>query len=175
MKSILRKLRPWADRIDGLNERLGTAMAVLVVAMTTIIVYDVTMRFVFKRGSVALQELEWHLFAVIFLIGAAYTYRHDGHVRVEVFFQRFSPRTKAWINIAGNLLFLLPLSVLVISSSWGFVSSSWQYHETSPDPGGLPATFLIKATIPLGFALLILQGAADTVRQLLSLTQDDKA
>jgi TRAP-type mannitol/chloroaromatic compound transport system permease small subunit len=175
MKSILQKLRPWADRIDTLNERLGTVMAMLVVVMTAIVVYDVTMRFVFKLGSVALQELEWHLFAVIFLIGAAYTYKHDGHVRVEVFFQKLQPRTKALINIAGNLLFLLPLSILIITSSWGFVYSSWQFNETSPDPGGLPATFLIKATIPLGFALLILQGAADTVRQLLILGGDDES
>ncbi|MEJ2106843.1 MAG: TRAP transporter small permease subunit [Acidiferrobacteraceae bacterium] len=166
MTHIPQQLTDLAERIERLNEWIGRLMAWMVVLMAAIVVYDVSMRSIFHIGSVALQELEWHLFALVFLLGAAYTYRHDGHVRVEIFYQHFSLRRRAWVNLAGNLLFLLPLCVLVIASSWPFVHNSFLFHESSPDPGGLPFRFLIKSAIPFGFFLLLLQGLADSVRQL---------
>jgi TRAP-type mannitol/chloroaromatic compound transport system permease small subunit len=144
-------------------------MAWLVVLMTAIVVYDVAMRFLFQSGSVMLQELEWHLFGMIFLLGAAYTYREGGHVRVEIFYQKLSRHQQAKINIFGNLLILSPVSMLVIWTSLPFVGNSFGYAETSPDPGGLPFRWLIKSAIPAGFLLLLLQGLADTVKQFLIL------
>ncbi|MGD8885218.1 MAG: TRAP transporter small permease subunit, partial [Gammaproteobacteria bacterium] len=133
-----------------------------------IISYDVFMRFVFHIGSVALQELEWHLFAVLFLLGASYTLKHDGHVRVDIFYQSkyLSDRHRAWIDLLGTLIFLLPFCVLIIVASWEFVATSFSIGEGSPDPGGLPYRFLLKAAMPLGFALLIIQGVAIMLRSI---------
>jgi TRAP-type mannitol/chloroaromatic compound transport system permease small subunit len=126
------------------------------------------MRFVFHIGSVALQELEWHLFAVLFLLGASYTLKHDGHVRVDIFYQSkyLSDRHRAWIDLLGTLIFLLPFCVLIIVASWEFVATSFSIGEGSPDPGGLPYRFLLKAAMPLGFALLIIQGVAIMLRSI---------
>ena len=150
----LRQSLQWLDRI---NEMFGRAMAWMVVTLTVIVFYDVCMRFLFRAGSTALQELEWHIFALIFLLGAASTYRTNGHVRVEVLYQKFSPRMQLWVNTLGDLFILLPLCFVIINSSLPFVEASWSYGESSPDPGGLPYRWLIKAAIPAGFVLLALQ------------------
>lgn len=161
---LLKKL---SSILDQITEHSGRLVAWLVLAMTLLVCYDVFMRYVFRTGSVALQELEWHLFALLFLLGAAYTYKHDAHVRVELLYQKMSPRQRAWANLLGNLLFLIPFAVLVISSSLPFVHDAFVFNESSPDPGGLPYRFVLKAAIPLGFALLILQSVAEVIRQIL--------
>ena len=137
--------------------------------MVLIIVYDVSMRYVFRIGSVGLQELEWHLFSVLFLLGAAYTFKHDSHVRVDVFYNsaKCGDTGRAWINIFGFLFLLLPFSVLIISSSSAFVYNAYVIGEISPDPGGLPYRYLLKAMIPLGFSLLVLQGLSHFMSNLL--------
>jgi TRAP-type mannitol/chloroaromatic compound transport system permease small subunit len=137
--------------------------------MTLLVGYDVAMRYLFHRGSVALQELEWHLFALLFLLGAAYTYKHDGHVRVELFYQKLGERGRAWVDLFGNVFFLLPFCALVIWSSWPFVYNAFIFSESSPDPGGLPYRFVLKAAIPLGFLLLALQGVAASLRSAVTL------
>lgn len=167
------RLRPWASAVDRISTGIGHAMAWVVVLMTAIIVYDVSMRFLFQMGSVMLQELEWHLFGIVFLLGAAYTYREDGHVRVEIFYQKFSKTQQAKINLFGNLFILLPVCLLVIWTSIPFVSNSFAYAETSPDPGGLSYRWLIKFVIPAGFLLLLLQGLADSFKQLLVLSGEE--
>ncbi len=136
--------------------------------MVLLVSYDVTMRYVFNQGSVALQELEWHLFALLFLIGAAYTLKHDDHVRLDLFYQsRFSSDcTRAWINLIGGLVFLIPFCLLIINSSWFFVLQSWSFNEGSPDPGGLPYRWLLKAAIPFGFLLLLIQAIAECLKNL---------
>lgn len=155
-----------ADRLisylNKLSEWSGWAVSWLILLMVLIIVYDVSMRYVFKIGSVALQELEWHLFAVIFLLGAAYTLKHDGHVRVDVFYnsRRCSDLCRAWIDILGFLFLLLPFSILIINSASGFAYNAYLIGEGSPDPGGIAYRFIIKSMIPLAFVLLILQGLA---------------
>ena len=100
------------------------------------------------------------MFAIIFLIGSAYTLKYNAHVRLELFYQHFSVRTRAWVDLLGTLLFLLPLCLVVISSSLPFIYTAYHFGESSPDPGGLPYRFLIKSVIPLGFLLLFLQGIA---------------
>ncbi|MFV2055250.1 MAG: TRAP transporter small permease subunit [Thiohalomonadales bacterium] len=146
--------------LDKLSEYTGRLVSWLVLLMVLIIFYDVSMRYVFKIGSVALQELEWHLFAVIFLLGAAYTFKHDAHVRVDVFYNsaKCSDYCRAWIDISGFIFLLLPFSILIISSASGFAYNAYLIVEGSPDPGGLPYRYIIKAIVPLAFILLILQG-----------------
>ncbi|MBL1276275.1 MAG: TRAP transporter small permease subunit [Ectothiorhodospiraceae bacterium] len=136
--------------------------------MVLVIGYDVTMRYLFQSGSVGLQELEWHLFALIFLLGAAYTFKHDGHVRVDIFYrsERMDERGRAWVDLLGGLFFLVPFCLLIIISSIPFVDYAFSVGEGSPDPGGLPYRFLLKAAIPLGFSLVLLQGIAHMLRSL---------
>lgn len=148
--------------IERLNEIVGQLAAWLVVALVSLTLFDVAMRYLFRDGSVAAQEMEWHLFAMIFLLGAGYTLKHDAHVRVDLFYasQRFSDRHRALVDLGGNVLFLLPFSLLVIWSSLPFVTSAYVGAEISPDPGGLHYRWLIKACIPCGFILLSLQSVA---------------
>jgi TRAP-type mannitol/chloroaromatic compound transport system permease small subunit len=166
MKRVIYRLGAVACVIEALSEWSGRAISWLVLAMTLVICYDVTMRYLFHEGSVALQELEWHLFAVIFLLGAAYTMRHDAHVRVDIFYRggRFTARHRATVDLLGTLLFMLPFCWLVIDGSLPFVANAYQMGEGSPDAGGLPYRFLLKGAIPFGFALLMLQGVALMIR-----------
>ena len=126
--------------------------------MIFIIVSDVFFRYVFSVTSAATYEIEWHLFGLMFLLGAAWTLDQDKHVRVDLFYQTFSPKMKAFINLIGTLIFLIPFCWVTLITSIDFVQSSFLLNETSPDPGGLPARYLIKLAIPMGFGLLILQG-----------------
>lgn len=170
MISTLRRL---GALIDAVNERIGRAVAWLAFLLVLVIVYDVAMRYLFQIGSVALQELEWHFFSLIFLLGAAYTFKHDGHVRVDmVYHSRFlSDKHRAWIDLLGTLFFLIPFCALIIYSSWPFVFSAYAIAEGSPDPGGLPFRFLLKSAIPLAFLLLLLQGLANAARSLCTLSE----
>ncbi|WP_353570512.1 TRAP transporter small permease subunit [Candidatus Albibeggiatoa sp. nov. BB20] len=155
--------------INALNEWVGRMTAWLVLLMVLVIVYDVMMRRFFSIGSVQLQELQWHLFALTFLLGAAYTFKYDEHVRVDIFYQsiKISDAGRAWINLFGNLLFLIPFCILVIYTSYPFISASFFQMESSPDPGGLPYRFLLKSAIPLCFFLLLLQAIANILSNIL--------
>ena len=155
-----------ANIIESISEWTGRIVAWLLPMLVLLIVYDVGMRYLWHSGSIALQELEWHLFALLFLLGAGYTLKHDGHVRVDMLHQAawVTPVHKAWVDIIGGLLFLLPFCTLIIYASWPFVANAFHYQETSPDPGGLPYRFVLKAAIPVGFALLLLQGVASILR-----------
>lgn len=126
-------------------------------------------------GEVALRlssnmfiELQWYLFSLVFLLGAAYTLKHNAHVRVDVLYTRLSARGKAWINLLGTVLFLIPFCVLMLWTSWPVIEDSWARLEGSPDPGGLPRYPLLTA-IPLAFILLILQGGAFLIQQIATL------
>ena len=143
--------------------------------MVGLTLYDVTMRYLFRNGSVALQELEWHLFALVILFGAAYTLKHDEHVRVDLIYssQRLSDRHRALIDIFGNLFFLLPFAAMIVWTSIPFAYEAFIYAEISPDPGGLTHRWILKAAIPVGFILLALQGLTDTITGLLGLRRGD--
>ncbi len=160
MNNIFRVLGSLARGISTFNEWIGRLTAWLVVALVLLVCYDVTMRYLFQAGSVALQELEWHLFALIFLLGAAYTLKHDEHVRVDVIYRSnwMTAKRRAWVNLFGCLFMLLPFCILMIFSSIPFVELAYQWGEASPDPGGLPYRWLLKGMIPLGFVLLAMQG-----------------
>ena len=140
---------------DKIIDFVGNITAVLLILMILNVAYDVFMRYVFHNSSIAMQELEWHLFAVIMLYGTGYALRHNAHVRVDFLYDRFSPKKKAWVNILGTLFFLLPLALLIIYGSYEYVMDSYTTHEISEDPGGLPYRWIIKAQIPFAFIFLI--------------------
>ena len=152
--------------LGGIAEYAGRLTTCLMVVLVGVTVYDVAMRYVFRQGSVALQDLEWHLFSAIFLLGAAYTLKHDGHVRVDVLYRsrRVSDDLRRAIDMAGIVLFLMPFCALVVWASIPFVYDAWAHGEISPDPGGLTHRWAVKAFIPVGFSLLFLQGLADLCR-----------
>jgi TRAP-type mannitol/chloroaromatic compound transport system permease small subunit len=144
--------------VDGINEVIGKGASWLTLILVLIVCFDVFARYLLGQSSVGVQELEWHIFAVIFLAAAAFTLKYDEHVRVDVIYTRFGERTKAWVNLIGTILFLIPLCLVVIWSSHNFIINSFLMNETSPDAGGLPARYLLKALIPVSFFLLLLEG-----------------
>ncbi|MGB0576906.1 MAG: TRAP transporter small permease subunit [Alphaproteobacteria bacterium] len=120
-------------------------------------------------GSTLLQELEWHLHTILFLFCLGYAYIKGAHIRIDVFREKFSASTKAWIEIAGLVLFLLPFCILVITSAIDFATSSYLQHEGSASGGGLPHRWVIKATLPAGLILLALSGVAVLLKQIAAL------
>jgi len=163
---LLQRLCNW---IDALNTWVGRAVAWVTLLVVVVVFSDVVMRYAFNISYVFTQELEWHLFAVIFLMGAGYTLLKDGHVRVDIIYQRFGDKGRAWINLGGVLLFLLPGCYLVIATSLNFVYMSFTGLEGSADPGGIPYRFILKACIPLGFSLMALQGLSLGIKSLLTI------
>jgi TRAP-type mannitol/chloroaromatic compound transport system permease small subunit len=150
--------------IDRLNEAVGRAVSWLTTALVLLVCIDVFFRYLLDRTANWVMELEWHLFSVIFLLGAAYTLKHDKHVRVDLFYDRFSPRDKALVDLVGSLLFLLPWSALLVWVGTAYAWEAFRGGEVSPNPGGLPLFWPIKAMIPLGLFLLFLQGVAQALR-----------
>ena len=145
----MQMLEKFVNFVDGLSDKIGHLVGWMTTLMVLTVFYDTVMRYAFNKGNVALQELEWHLFAIVFLLGAAYTLKEKGHVRVDILYVRLSKKTKAWIDFIGVFIFLIPFSVMVILSTKGFIMNSWAIREISPDPGGLPARYILKTMIPL--------------------------
>lgn len=156
--------------IDSISDKIGHLVGWLTTLMVLIVFYDTVMRYAFNKGNVALQELEWHLFAVVFLIGAAYTLKEGGHVRVDILFINFSKKTKAWVDLIGTLILLIPFCIMLMFATQKFIGNSWAVKEISPDPGGLPARYLLKTMIPLGFFLLLIQGLSEAGKALMVIT-----
>jgi TRAP-type mannitol/chloroaromatic compound transport system permease small subunit len=143
--------------IDKTIKYLGYFTAVILAILVLLVVYDATARYLFSTGSVALQELEWHLFDIVILFAIAYTLRENAHVRVDIFYASFSQKTKALINIISSLFFILPFSILIIYIGIDFVYMSFVQNEASSNPGGLEYRYLVKALMPLSFAFLLLE------------------
>lgn len=137
---------------------LGERASWLWLVLVLVIVFQVAQRYLFGQGSIALEELEWHIYGVAFLLGLGFCLQADRHVRIDVFAEQWSPRTRAWIELVGLVVFLLPFVIAVTYESTVFAYTSWQFGEVSPAPGGLPYRWIIKAFIPLGFLLLGMAG-----------------
>jgi TRAP-type mannitol/chloroaromatic compound transport system permease small subunit len=155
-----------ARALERINEGVGRAVAWLVLALVGVTFAVVVLRYGFRIGSVALQETIIYLHALIFMLGAAYTLLHDAHVRVDIFYRRFSPRMRAWVNLLGTVFLLLPVTGFILIESLDFVARAWSLREGSMEPGGLPLVYLLKTVIPVTAILLSLQGIASGLRQL---------
>ena len=165
----MRALQTVARWIDTLNEWIGRGVAWVSLGLVLVVFVDVVMRYLFKTSFVFTQELEWHLFAFIFLIGAGYTLLKDGHVRVDIIYQRLGFKSRAWVNFIGVIFFLIPGCTMIIVTSLFFVINAWSIMEGSPDPGGIPFRFIIKGCITAGFLLLLLQGISLGIHSLLQI------
>ncbi|WP_022850096.1 TRAP transporter small permease subunit [Limisalsivibrio acetivorans] len=151
---------------DKASDWLGYFTAALMILMTLNVFYDVIMRYFFKTGNIAFQEMEWHLFSIVFLLGIVYALKEDGHVRVDVIYDNISPQKQAVINIVGTFVFLIPFSLLIASGSIGFVKEAYVTGEISGDPGGLTHRWLIKAVVPLAFSMLALASVGYIVKNI---------
>jgi len=132
--------------------------------MVVVVFGDVIFRYAFSWSWVFVQELEWHLFGLVYLLAAGYTLLHNEHVRVDVLYSKFSSRKKAWVDFILLFVFFFPSCVLVIYTTWPFVRNSFAVNEGSPDPGGIPARWALKSVIIIGFMLLVLQGVSQAIK-----------
>lgn len=156
--------------IDRLNERIGQGVSWLVLLMVIVGAFNAIARYAgpslgLNLASNAWLELQWYLFSLVFLLGAADVLRRDAHVRVDVMYGRLTPRRKAWVNLVGTLVFLIPFCIFGLVVSFPSVQASWHVWEQSPDPGGLPR-WPIKTSILIGFGLLLLQGIAQAIKHI---------
>jgi TRAP-type mannitol/chloroaromatic compound transport system permease small subunit len=151
-------MRNIINTIENIQEKIGIGVTYIAALLVLVVGYDVVSRYLFSISSLALQELEWHLFSILFLLSAGWTLKHDKHVRIDLFYNKLTSRNRHLINIIGVLIFLFPFCLIMIWSSMDFVVSSFSVGETSPDAGGLPARYLLKAILPISFILLLLQG-----------------
>jgi TRAP-type mannitol/chloroaromatic compound transport system permease small subunit len=156
------------------NEWIGKAVSWLTLGLVVLTCGDVLFRYSFSKTQAWVMELEWHLFALIFLFGAGYALKHDRHVRVDLFYSRFSEKNKALVDFVGTLILLVPWCIMLIWFSWDYAQTSWMIREGSPDPGGLPARYLIKFAIPLGIGLLLLQAFSKLLTSWQSLRAKDQ-
>ena len=170
--SIIKQLSHW---IDTLNEWVGRGVAWVTLGLVLVVFVDVVMRYLFNTSFVFTQELEWHIFGFIFLMGAGYTLLHDGHVRVDIIYQRLGFKARAWVNFIGVIIFLIPGCIMLITTSWKFTATSFSILEGSPDPGGIPFRFIIKGCIPVGFTLLFIQGLSLGIHSFLQILGIEKA
>ena len=154
---------------DSLLERLGNVLNVLMIGLVCVVIVVVIGRYFFDIGSVALQELATYLHATIFMLGISYTLKHDGHVRVDIFYRKFSKKKQAMVNVIGGLMFILPISIFIGWSSWDYVLASWSIRETSTENNGLPFIYLLKAVILIMPFLLAIQGLITVAKNLLIL------
>jgi TRAP-type mannitol/chloroaromatic compound transport system permease small subunit len=177
LMSVAARVSKW---IDSVNEWIGRGVAWATLGLVLVVFVDVLMRYLFNTSFVFTQELEWHVFSFVFLLGAGYTLLYDGHVRVDIVYQAVRPKTRAWIDLLGVIFFLIPGCLLVIDTSAAFAWTSLEVWEGSPDPGGIPFRFIVKGFIPAGFLLLLLQGISLGIKSLLviggtEIAEDDKA
>jgi len=153
---------------------IGYITGAVMFLMMANVFYDVVMRYFFKSGSIAMQEMEWHLFAVVFLLGMSYTLKEDGHVRVDVIYDNLSAKKQALINLVGTVLFLIPFSLLIAYGSIPFVVEAYTSGEISGDPGGLTHRWVIKALIPASFVLLVIASIGSVVKHINTLRGVDR-
>ncbi|NIV31377.1 MAG: TRAP transporter small permease subunit [Anaerolineae bacterium] len=130
-------------------------------ALSTLAV--VILRYAFDQGAIVLQESVTYLHGVVFMLGIPYALKDNAHVRVDLFYSRWSPRTQTAINLTGHLVFLVPVSLFILIYSWDYVAASWRIREGSPEVGGIPAVYLLKSLLPLMSAMLLLQGLGEAL------------
>jgi|TARA_B110000240_G_scaffold183454_1_gene217182 TRAP-type mannitol/chloroaromatic compound transport system permease small subunit len=144
--------------INNINEWVGRCVAWLIIAMVLITFSNVVMRYGFNFGLIAIQESVIYLHSFAFMLAIAYTYKHNEHVRVDIFYSKYSDVQKAWTDLLGTLFLLFPFCFYLVFSSWEYASNSWMLFEGSREAGGLPLVFILKTLVPLMPILLLVQG-----------------
>jgi len=170
---LLRTLKTSLSAVEKFTEVTGRFISWATVTMVILVVLVVITRYFLGLGSIALQESVTYLHCLVFMMGFAFTLKHDGHVRVDIFYRGFSPRFKAIVNLIGGLLFLIPFCLLIFFISWDYVLASWVIRETSAENNGLPFIYLLKTLMLLMPVTLLLQGIAEIVRSGLILSGAD--
>lgn len=171
VKQFSRKL---AQGIDRLNAFFGKSVSWLSFALVIIICVDVILRYALNMTRIWVIELETYAFSLLFLLGGAWTWQSDDHVRVDVFYSRLSPQGKRWIDLLGTLLFLFPWTWILMQVGLQFFYESWKIGESSSQSGGLPAIYIIKFFMLLGFVLLFLQGVSHCIQILLNWNKENR-
>jgi TRAP-type mannitol/chloroaromatic compound transport system permease small subunit len=156
-----------ADVIDAFTDWCGRSISWLTLAMALLTCIVVVMRYWLELGSIALQETVLYLHATVFLLSIPYALKLEKHVRVDIFYRQMSPSTQALVNVIGGILFLLPVCGLIFWLSLDYVSASWDVHETSAEGSGLPIVYLLKSLLLIMPVLLLLQGVAEIIKNLL--------
>ena len=151
-------LRQLAELIDDANDWLGRLVSWCAIGMVIMMTVNVLLRYALSTGAPWQAELVRYMHGVLFLAGAAYALKHEALVRVDVLYHHFSERRKAWVNIIGTLIFLLPVSISLIYFTYDYVVKSWEIYEGSPEYQGMPGVFLFKSFIWLAGFTLIMQG-----------------
>ena len=170
---LLRTLKTSLSAVEKFTEVTGRFISWATVTMVILVVLVVITRYFLGLGSIALQESVTYLHCLVFMMGFAFTLKHDGHVRVDIFYRGFSPRFKAIVNLIGGLLFLIPFCLLIFFISWDYVLASWVIRETSAENNGLPFIYLLKTLMLLMPVTLLLQGIAEIIRSGLILSGAD--
>jgi TRAP-type mannitol/chloroaromatic compound transport system permease small subunit len=155
--------------IDALTERIGRLVIWLVLVATLVSAGNALARYALGQSSNAWLEIQWYLFGAVFLLAAGYTLKHNGHVRIDIFYGRLGAKGQAVIDLIGGLFFLLPMAGLLAWLAWPMFMDAWTTHEMSPDAGGL-ARWPVKLLLPVGFGLLALQGVAEIIKRIGVLT-----
>lgn len=157
--------------VDAVNERVGYVANCLVLAACAISAGNALMRYGFNLSSNAWLEIQWYLFAGMVMLGAACTLKRNEHVRVDVFYSRYSERTRLWLDLLGGILFLLPMTVIIGWLSWPLFINSFHVGEVSGNAGGL-LRWPVKLLVPAGFLLISLQGISEIIKRVGALTGD---
>jgi len=173
MFSVFSFFQRSVQAINGFNELVGRCISWLTLTMVLVTFTIVCLRYLFDLSWVGLQESIIYMHSLVFLLGAAYTLKHNGHVRVDIVYQRCTPRVKAWIDFFGTLLLLLPVVGFIFWSSWEYVLDSWKISEESRNSGGLPIVYLLKSCLLLMSALLALQGIAILLEKIVYLLKPE--
>ena len=153
-----------AGALDSVNGWIGRSISWLSLAMVLVTFAVVVLRYAFDAGSISMQESVTYMHSVLFMAGVAYTLQLDGHVRVDIFYQRFSRRGRAWVDLLGTLVLLIPVCLFILTSSWHYVTESWSIHEASREAGGIPGVYLLKTLLVIMPVLLLTQGTVWLLR-----------
>ena len=170
-----RPLLRLAGALERINAAVGALVAWLALAMVLVTFLVVVLRYGFDLGSIALQESVTYMHAALFMLGIAFTLQQHGHVRVDIFYQRFSRRGRAWVDLLGTLLLLVPVAVFLLAASWDYVLDSWSLMEGSREAGGIPGVWALKTLLLIMPVLLLLQGLAWVLRNGLFLAGVEQA
>lgn len=154
----------FVNAVESFTEITGRLIAWLTMLMVALVVLVVVTRYFLEVGSIALQESVTYLHCLVFMMGLAFTLKHDGHVRVDIFYRGFSSKSKAMVNLLGGIFFLVPVCLVIFFTSLDYVLASWAIHETSAENNGLPFVYLLKTLMLLMPATLLLQGVAEIIK-----------